>query len=89
MNNSSSKRQHSLNQIEPHDAQNDAQKISIHDHIANLIKENLRITRKQMAEKIGVSKATIERTLLQTNDIKFVGSSKTGHWEIIDVKKQD
>ena len=42
-----------------------------------------------MAEKIGVSKATIERTLLQTNDIKFVGSSKTGHWEIIDVKKQD
>ena len=80
---------HSLNPIEPHDAQNDAQKISIHDHIANLIKENPRITRKQMAEKIGVSKATIERTLLQTNDIKFVGSSKTGHWEIIDVKKQD
>ena len=84
---------HSLNPIEPHDArndaQNDAQKISIHDHIANLIKENPRITRKQMAEKIGVSKATIERTLLQTNDIKFVGSSKTGHWEIIDEKKQD
>lgn len=84
---------YSLNPIEPHDAQNDAQndaqKISIHDHIANLIKENPRITRKQRAEKIGVSKATIERTLLQTNDIKFVGSSKTGHWEISDVKKQD
>lgn len=80
---------YSLNPIEPHDAQNDALKISIHDHIANLIIENPRITRKQMAEKIGVSKATIERTLSQANDIKFVGSSKTGHWEIVEDKKKD
>ena len=82
---------HSLNPIEPHDAhndaQNDAQKISIHDLIANLIIDNPRITRKQMAEKIGVSKATIERTLSQANDIKFVGPSKTGHWEIIESEK--
>ena len=82
---------HSLNSIEPHDAQNDAQndaqKISIHDLIANLIIDNPRITRKQMAEKIGVSKATIERTLSQANDIKFVGPSKTGHWEIIESEK--
>lgn len=82
---------HSLNPIEPHDAQNDAQndaqKVSIHDLIANLIIDNPRMTRKQMAEKIGVSKATIERTLSQANDIKFVGPSKTGHWEIIESKK--
>ena len=82
---------HSLNPIEPHDAQNDAQndaqKISIHDLITNLIIDNPRITRKQMAEKIGVSKATIERTLSQANDIKFVGPSKTGHWEIIESEK--
>ena len=82
---------HSLNPIEPHDAQNDAQndaqKMSIHDLIANLIIDNPRITRKQMAEKIGVSKATIERTLSQANDIKFVGPSKTGHWEIIESEK--
>ncbi len=77
----------SLNPIEPHDAQNDAQKISIHDHIVKLILKNPRITRKQMAEKIGVSKATIERMLSQANDIKFVGSSKTGHWEIVEDKK--
>lgn len=80
---------HSLNPIEPHDAQNDAQKTSIHDHIVNLITENPRITRKQMAEKIGVSKATIERTLSKAKDIKFVGSSKSGHWEIIEDKKED
>ncbi len=42
-----------------------------------------------MAEKIGVSKATIERTLSKANDIKFVGSSKTGHWEIVEDKKED
>ena len=77
----------SLNPIEPHDAQNEDQKISIQDHIAKLIIKNPRITRKQMAEKIGVSKATIERTLSQANDIKFVGPSKTCHWEIVEDKK--
>ncbi len=54
----------------------------------NLINENPRITRRQMADRIGVSKATIERELSKSKDIHFVGASKTGHWEIIS-KKED
>lgn len=50
---------------EANDAQNEAQKSSIHKRIINLIKENPRITRKQMAP------------------------SKTGHWEIVESKKED
>ncbi len=68
------------------DAQNEAQKSSIHKKIIDLIKANPRITRKQTATQIGVSKATIERELLKSNDIRFIGPSKTGHWEIIEDK---
>lgn len=83
---------HSLNPIDTidaqNDAQNDAQKSSIREKMINLINENPRITRRQMAERIGVSKATIERELSKSKDIHFVGPSKTGHWEIIS-KKDD
>lgn len=83
---------HSLNPIDTidaqNDAQNDAQKSSIREKMINLINENPRITRRQMAERIGVSKATIERELSKSKDIHFVGPSKTGHREIIS-KKED
>ena len=71
-----------------YEAQNDAQKSSIREKIINLINEHPRITRRQMAERISVSKATIERELSKSKDIHFVGASKTGHWEIIP-KKED
>ena len=83
---------HSLNPINAidaqNDAQNDAQKSSIREMVINLINENPRITRRQMVERIGVSKATIERELSKSKDIHFVGPSKTGHWKIIS-KKED
>lgn len=69
------------------DAQNEAQKPSIYEGIIHLIKANPRITRKQMATKIEVSKATIERELSKFKNIRFVGPSKTGHWEITDGKE--
>lgn len=71
------------------DAQNEAQKSSIHEMIISLVKANPRITRKQMATQIGVSKATIERELSKFKDIRFVGPSKTGHWEIAEEEKGD
>ena len=40
-----------------------------------------------MATKIGISKATIERELSKFKNIRFVGSSKTEHWEITDGKE--
>ena len=80
---------HSLNQIESHDAQNDTQKLDIINLIKIEIRKNLSITRDELDKKLLKSKATITRAIKSSYDIRFVGSSKTGHWEIIDLKKQD
>lgn len=52
--------------------------------IINLIKNNPNISRKEMANEIGVTIKTIQRIINKNEHIKYVGSSKTGHWEIID-----
>ena len=78
----------SLNPIGTHDTQNDTQKITIVDLIKNEIRKNPSITREELAKKLSKSKATITRAIKNSDEIKFVGSSKTGHWEIID-KKED
>ena len=70
---------HSLNQIEPHDTQNDTQKLDIINLIKIEIRKNPSITRDDLAKKLLKSKATITRAIKSSNDIKFVGSSKSGH----------
>ena len=84
---------HSLNQIESHDTQNDTQndtqKLDIIDLIKTEIKKNPSITRDELAKKLLKSKATITRAIKSSHDIRFVGSSKTGHWEIIEIEKTD
>ena len=64
------------------DAQNDAQN-EMENLIIRLIEKNKYITRLEMAEKIGKSKATIERIIKKSKKIKYVGSSKKGYWEIV------
>lgn len=64
------------------DAQNDVQK-GIEDLLMKLIKNNPYITRIEMAEKIGKSKATVERIIKKSKKIRYTGSSKKGHWEIL------
>lgn len=65
-------------------AQNVAQNINRHQAIVEMITENDCITRKQMAENLGVSKKTIERLLTEMkNIVKYEGSSKNGHWIIL------
>ena len=53
--------------------------------ILKLIKENEKISAKQMIEKINVSRPTIERDLKELkeeNKIEYVGSRKSGKWII-------
>ena len=60
--------------------------ISRADRILSSIKENNRITIKQLSEKTGIPKSTLERelALLKTHNlIKRVGSNKAGYWEIV------
>lgn len=75
---------HSLNQIESHDTQNDTQKLYIIDLIKTEIRKNPTITRDELAKTLLKSRATITRAIKSSHDISFVGSSKTGHWEIIE-----
>lgn len=75
-------------------AQSDAQNVAqtdalsgrtftkMEESIIRAIKQNPHITRAQIAEQLGVSKKTIERRIKELSFIHYVGSSKSGHWEI-------
>ena len=70
------------------EAQNDCKKLDLNSRknlIINIIKENDKITRKEIISKIGISKATLERDLAvlrKDNKIEYMGSSKNGKWII-------
>ena len=70
------------------EAQNDGKKLDLNSRkniIMNIIKENDKITRKEIISKIGISKATLERDLAELrkeNKIEYIGSSKNGKWII-------
>ena len=88
---------HNLNPIESHDTQNEPQnepqnelqKDKLQENIIELIKDNPKITRKEMSAILGKSISTIFRILKNNPNIKYIGSSKNGHWEIIEKKKED
>ena len=65
------------------DTQNGTQK-DMEQLIIELIIINSHITKDEMASKLGVSKATITRAIRKSTRITFVGSSKNGHWEVVD-----
>ena len=71
--------------IEPHDAKNDAKNDAktLEERIIDIIVSNNKVTRIVMAEIIGVSKATIERCIKKSVKIKYIGSKKGGHWEVL------
>ena len=46
-------------------------------------KNNPKTTRKEMAEAIGKTVKTVQRIINENNNVKFVGSSKSGHWKIM------
>ena len=70
------------------EALNDGKKLDLNSRknlIINIIKENDKITRKEIISKIGISKATLERDLAalrKDNKIEYIGSSKNGKWII-------
>lgn len=54
------------------------------EKLINLIRENKKATRKQMAEALSVSTRTIQRLLKELPNVHYVGSGYSGHWEIDD-----
>ena len=52
--------------------------------IIRLIRKNNKISKKLIAEAVGVSEKTIEREMKKMSNIKYVGSGYSGHWEITE-----
>ena len=46
------------------------------------VRLNNKITRQAIAEGVGVSVKTIQRTLKEIDNLQYVGSGNNGHWEL-------
>ena len=57
--------------------------------IIDPIIENPRITREELASVIGKSVKKVARFIKDSKLINFVGSSKYGHWEVVEYKKDN
>ena len=57
-------------------------KITLIEFIKEKIREDNKITRKEVANKAGVSVKTIERTMKEIDNLRYVGVGKNGHWEL-------
>lgn len=54
----------------------------IENNIKNIIKENNKVSRKEMAKILNVGEKTVTRYIKEIKNIKYVGVGKNGHWEI-------
>lgn len=52
--------------------------------ILALVKSNDKVTRQEMAQKLGVSKKTIECEIKKITELSYVGRGYSGHWKIIN-----
>lgn len=55
----------------------------IENIIKDMIKEDNKVSRKDIAMTLGVSEKTITRYIKEFHNIKYVGKGKNGHWELI------
>ncbi len=55
---------------------------AIRNLIVSMIEKDHRVSRKYMAETLGVSEKTITRYIKSISNIKYVGKGKNGHWEV-------
>ena len=71
---------HDVAQGVVHDVAHD--KIILAEFIKEKVRSNDRITRKAIADEAGVSVKTIERAIKEIDNLKYVGSGNSGHWEL-------
>lgn len=62
-------------------------KDALKNKVVDLIKNNPTITIINSAKAVNDSKSTIERIIKSSENIKHIGSTKGGHWEIREIKK--
>jgi ATP-dependent DNA helicase RecG len=60
--------------------------VETQQRIIILIRENPRISKKEMAERIGISTTAIDKNIERLKELKLlkrVGAAKGGHWEVL------
>ena len=69
----------------PRNVPQDVSRMSLEDMknvIISMIKKDNRVSRKYMAETLGVSEKTITRYIKAIPSVRYVGKGKNGHWEV-------
>ena len=80
-----------IDNVPQDDPQSDSQAVpqelsEIQQKIFKCIKNDSKISREKIAEKIGVSKKTVARNLADMKDyVQFIGRGYSGHWEVISL----
>lgn len=52
------------------------------NRILEMVRQNNKVTRKQMADDLSVGLRTVQRIINEIPNMKYVGSGSGGHWEI-------
>lgn len=65
------------------DVTQDVNSNDLDTQIINLIKKDDKISTEQMSKILEVSTRTIKRHIKEMNNIKYIGSGYSGHWEIL------
>ena len=52
------------------------------EFIKQEIRNNNKVTRQSIADKLGVSKKTVERQIKEIDNLKYIGRGSNGHWEL-------
>lgn len=65
------------------DVTQDVNSNDLDTQIINLIKIEGKVSTEQMSKILEVSTRTIKRHIKEMNNIKYIGSGYSGHWEIL------
>ena len=65
------------------DVTQDVNSNDLDTQIINLIKIDGKVSTEQMSKILEVSTRTIKRHIKEMNNIKYIGSGYSGHWEIV------
>ena len=68
----------------PQDVPQDVLQDDLDIKILDLIKNNNKISTQEIGRVLGVSDKTIKRHIKNIDNLKYIGSGYSGHWEIID-----
>ena len=50
--------------------------------LKDLMRQNPKITRRQMADSLGISLRSVQRLLNEMDDVHFTGGGRSGHWKV-------